>query len=207
MTKDSSLTSVPNANIRLGYWRTLRLSRWARRDAKKYQNHLDGTATHAIRMIEQDARNGQNQVNQWLANALQPFREGNVRIDREIEQFHFEIKEILRTPSETGRKRKEAAKHVESLNTQLLNAIVQRNINLQGALTRIQLAEEARQTWIEKYAKEATHYLRIKAARLGQVPNAAAKYPIFNEADLLDVSDITRDTFLDEATSVEIKVQ
>lgn len=180
--------TVPVAPGHIGYWLTLRLNRRGRRDAKKYINFQDTTATQTINEIEALATAGQHRVNAWLSLEIEPLRSGNQAIIARVSQINERVLAIERSPGATGRIRKANRILNAQLVEQRLNLIAQRSANLAAGQRAVEIAEEANQTWHRYFQAQAALYVRARSLKSkGKLPVSQAAIPTYTGINVLDI--------------------
>lgn len=184
------ISKVPNAPHRVGFWATRRLARLGRRDAKKYQNMQDTTATHLIKTLEAQTHLNQRKVNEWLIQELGPLRAGNASIADLVKQLDERIEKLENDLGPTGRIRKANTVRLNTFRQQRLNALGQRASNIAAGNGLIEIAAEAIDTWLRYYEAQAAIYVRARALKnKRQPPAATASLPSIISVDLVETTD------------------
>lgn len=184
------ISKVPNAPHRVGFWATRRLARLGRRDAKKYQNMQDTTATHLIKTLEAQTHLNQRKVNEWLIQELGPLRAGNASIVDLVKQLDERIKKLEKDLGPTGRIRKANTVRLNTFRQQRLNALGQRASNIAAGNGLIEIAAEAIDTWLRYFEAQAAIYVRARALKnKRQPPAATAALPSIVSVDLVETTD------------------
>lgn len=178
----------PLAPQRPSFMERLRLRLLGFRDRKKYQQLLDGTATHAIIHIRSLAQAGQHSVNKdyleeasRLSSAVAVTEERILTTKGQIEDSKSLLKSL------DGRRREKEAEQLSTLQKTLSDLKNQLASNEKRMETLAVQAQQAMDSWNTYYQLLASVYVRQRLRLKRGVTPAAAELPAYEAIRLTGI--------------------
>ena len=178
------------APVQMPWFLAMKLAYEGRRDAKVYPDHLSGTHTDATRRIESEYQQNQLELNNVLAQKIEPLLDGIRAIEVQIAGLDRQIQAQHSRSALTARERKQILESIQALQAERDNNRLQRISNAEAVRAAIQSFTAANESWVRYFKQSASMYqaslqrTKMKRSKIPLVTAAAMTLPTFESVPL-----------------------